>query len=276
MNMSKPVLQIHELTKKFGSHCAVSSLSLSIDEGEVVGLLGPNGSGKTTTLHMIVGLLEPTSGSISIDGLSPRAVATRRSLGLVPDDLPLPSALTGDEFLDLHEQLRGFADPVVRDSLVEMFALGRHLHRPVGEFSHGMKRKIQIVAAVSHRPRLLILDEPHRGLDPESAVIVRELVDILRLRGTALLVATHDLARAERDLDRLAILFEGQRLAFGTPADVMELAAVSDLESAFLRLTGLDASIVEARHRLTEMLGHPAGTPEPTTVIGEIQCDTPV
>lgn len=254
MPPKSPVLILDHLTKRFGGNEAVSDLSFSIESGEIVGLLGPNGSGKTTTLHLIVGLLEPTAGSISIKGKPPSHLATRRSIGLVPDDLPLPSALTGFEFLDLHDQLRGFTDPVIRDSLVEMFALGRHLHRAVGEYSHGMKRKIQIVAAVAHRPDFLILDEPHRGLDPESAVIVRDLIEILRDKGTALLVATHDLDRAERDMDRVVILFEGRRIAQGTPTEVTEMAAADDLESAFLRLTGLDASIIEARHRLVEML----------------------
>lgn len=255
MRQESEVLRVDKVDKYFGKHAAVSALSFSVEAGQVVGLLGPNGSGKTTTLHMLVGLLEPSAGSIAIDGGSPQDLDVRRRIGIVPDDLPLPAALTGVEFLDLHEQLRGRVDARLRDELLELFSLSRHLHRPVGEYSHGMKRKIQMVAGVSHRPTLLILDEPHRGLDPESSVILRELLSSLSSEGTAILVATHDLTRAGRETDKVVIISNGERLIFDTPDEVCRQSHSPDLEQAFLRLTGLDRSMTDARNRLAEILG---------------------
>jgi ABC-2 type transport system ATP-binding protein len=245
-----PLLDVRAIGKRFGAHIAVHDVSFAVDPGEVVGLLGPNGSGKTTTMYLLIGLLDPSAGSVSVEGISPRSPAARRSIGFVPDDLPLPAALTGGEYLDLNDELRGTRRPELRDELVELFALGRHLHRPVSDYSHGMKRKIQIVAATSAEPRLLLLDEPHRGLDPEAAAILRTLISMLTERGTAVVVATHDLLRAGHDCERVVILHEGHRIAEGTPAEVCRTAARPDLEQAFLRLTGIDSRVDVARRRL--------------------------
>lgn len=253
--MGESVLEVSGLTRTFGDHVAVSALSFSVGQGELVGLLGPNGSGKTTTLHLLVGLLDPTSGVVSINGRPPSENTSRRGMGFIPDDLALPHALTGVEYLALHDGLRSVDSSELTDELVELFGLGAHLRRPVGDYSHGMKRKLQFIAGVAHRPKVVILDEPHRGLDPEASGVLLRLLDLLRLRGTAVLVATHDLRRAGRECDRVVVLHEGVRLAYDTPKVVCEHAGANDLEEAFLRMTGLEGRLADARCRLDAVLG---------------------
>ncbi len=248
-------LVVDGLGRRFGTHEAVSSLSFTVEAGEQVGLLGPNGSGKTTTLHMLVGLLEPSAGTIRILGDPPSDPVIRRRVGVAPDDLALPGTLTGAEYLGLHAELRGGGPDAMAETLIELLVLGRHLHRPLGDYSHGMKRKLQLIAAVSHRPILVILDEPHRGLDPEASAILSNLLTLLRQAGTAVLVATHDLLRAERDCDRVVILHEGRTVAEGRPADLCRQAGKPDLEAAFLRLTGLEDSMAASTTRLAEAAG---------------------
>jgi ABC-2 type transport system ATP-binding protein len=251
-----PVLNVSSLSRRFGSVEAVSSVSFDVHEGENVGLLGPNGSGKTTTLHMLIGLLDSTEGSVAICGEHPREPSARRLVGMVPDDLPLPQSLTGNEFLDLHASLRGYADRELTRELLDLLGLTAHMSRPVGDYSHGMRRKIQFVSAVCHGPRLLVLDEPHRGLDPEASVVLQELIDVLRSSGVAVLTATHDLLRAERDCDRVVILHRGHTVAAGTPEELLALTGAPDLQHSFMILTGLAAGIQDARARIGAAVRH--------------------
>lgn len=188
---------------------------------------------------MVTGLLRPTSGSIHICGIPSSTKESRRYLGFAPDDLPLPNALTGDEYLALHSRLRD------RDSLrsslgiAEALGLTEHLDRLIGEYSHGMKRKIQLVAALSHRPNLLVLDEPYRGLDPESSALLRSSLDAFTSKGASVVVATHDMLRAEIGCDTVAILHQGRVAAAGVPAELCLQFDVSTLEQVLLISTGV-------------------------------------
>lgn len=241
-------LEVRGLTKRYGRTTAVEQLEFAVPAGCVFGLLGPNGSGKSSTLHVITGLLAPDAGTVRVCGHPHDSGAAKRAFGFVPDDLPLPTSLTGCEVLRLVERLRGDVDSALRDALVDVFDLKPALDRLVAHYSHGMKRKLQVVAALMHRPRLLILDEPFRGLDPEAVVVMREvLASVTRATTTSVIVATHDLAAADRLCDEVLILAAGRVAAQGRPQALRRQYAVGSLEDAFLVATGLLADA--ARHR---------------------------
>jgi ABC-2 type transport system ATP-binding protein len=249
-----PVLELVDVSKRYGDLDAVASLSFAISPGEELALVGPNGSGKSTTLHMIVGLLEPSSGVIELAGRPASDLLARRAVGFVPDDLPMPTALTGAEYLQLNRSLRRLGDSTLESELVEVLDLSRHLGRLVAEYSHGMKRKLQLVAAAAQIPELLILDEPHRGLDPEAGAVMRMLLDSLKARGVALLVATHDLHAAATDGDHVLVLSRGRNVGLGTPSELCDLAMAGSFSEAFLRLSGLEAQTAAAAGRLENAL----------------------
>jgi ABC-2 type transport system ATP-binding protein len=239
-----PVMTAQQLSKRYGKRVALDQVSLSVSAGAIHGLLGPNGSGKTTALHVITGLIEPDSGAVEVDGLNITEKLSRANLGFAPDDLPLPTALTGREFLTLHDALRSRDDRDRAELLAEALGIGADLEEMVGNYSHGMQRKIQLIAAVMHNPALLILDEPFRGLDPESAATVRGLIFRFVSGGGGVLIATHDMLRAERDCHAVSILARGRIVASGAPSELIAAHPGSDnLEGAFLRATGRDESL---------------------------------
>jgi len=233
------ILSAQALTKKYGARAALRDVALAIEAGRIHGLLGPNGSGKTTALHIITGLIPADRGAVRIGGIDVGDTASRRALGFAPDDLPLPAALTGREYLRLHDALRGRDDASRADVLADALGIADDLSKPVGDYSHGMQRKLQLVAAVMHEPRLLVLDEPFRGLDPDAAAIVRSLLLSYARGGRGVLVATHDMLRAERDCDAVTILDHGSVAAFGTPEGLIAAyEGCVTLEDVFLRATG--------------------------------------
>lgn len=237
-----PILRVDEVTKRYGSTTVLGAFSLEVHAGEVHGLLGPNGSGKSTALHVISGLIPADDGEVTIEGVSIDLKRSRRHLGFAPDDLPLPTTLSGAEYLDFHAAMRRSDDHVRRASLASALGMQSSLHRSVGEYSHGMKRKIQLIAATVHGPELVILDEPFRGLDPDAGVVLRHLVRHIASSGRAVLVATHDMLRAERDCDTVTILHAGTTVAQGSPSDLMVEAGADSLESVFMERTGLRAA----------------------------------
>lgn len=237
------VLRVENVTKLYGEVAAVSDVSFELEGGHVYGLLGPNGSGKTTCLHVVTGLVDPTTGRVAIGDVPIADPASRLGFGFAPDDLQLPTALTGREFLDLHDRLRHRDDRARATSLLEAFDLVDALDQQIEAYSHGMKRKIQIVAAVMHAPPLLILDEPFRGLDPDAVAVLRSVISSFAAGGRAVLLATHDMARAQLDCDRVVVLDSGVLVADDEPAAlVAEHGSGIDLETAFFVLTGRDAT----------------------------------
>jgi ABC-2 type transport system ATP-binding protein len=202
--------------------------------------LGPNGSGKTTGLHIITGLLAPTEGSVHIAGVPIVEKRSRQLYGFAPDDLPLPVALTGREYLDFHHAMRGRDDGPRARQLAEVFGLASDLEKQVGQYSHGMKRKLQVIAALSHRPRVAILDEPFRGLDPDAAAALRDVLASFTGSGGTVLIATHDLLRAEQQCEEVTILSCGRIVAVGAPRALLAAHdGCADLEELFLDVTGL-------------------------------------
>ena len=215
---------------------AVDGLDLTVRRGEVFGLLGPNGSGKSTTIKMILGLLAPTSGNVSLFGMSPRSVASRAKLGYLPELSYLHPFLTARETIMYYAGLCGLARSVAKTrtrELLEMVKMQDVSNRAVGGFSKGMARRVALASALVGKPELLVLDEPTSGLDPVSTKEVKTLVKALARNGMTVLITSHLLADAEDICDRVMILNHGKSVAEGRVSDLGE-----SLEDFFLAKVG--------------------------------------
>jgi len=246
---NETVLELIELTKVFRGFWgrervrAVDGLNLEVNQGEVFGLLGPNGSGKTTTVRMILGLLFPTRGAIRVFGKGPRNVEIKKRIGYMPEESHLYSYLNAEETLDFFARLFGLA-PGERarrtEALIGMVGLGRARRRPLGEFSKGMARRIGLAQSLINDPDLLILDEPTTGLDPVGAREMKDLILTLRERGKTIFLCSHLLADVQEICDRICILYGGRRRALGT---VEELLTAE--ETTQIRAPRLEKKVVE-------------------------------
>ena len=208
------MLQLNNLSKKFGSFQAVANLDLQVNSGEFFGFLGPNGAGKTTTIKMICGLLSPTEGSILIDNydIQKDPVAAKRIIGYIPDQPYLYDRLTGREFLYFSGGLYGIPTKELKtiiNDVTEMLKIGEWLDRRTEEYSQGMKQRISIASALLHNPKFLLVDEPMVGLDPQSAKIVKEILKQKAQEGTAIIMSTHSLNIAEEICSRIGIIKDG-------------------------------------------------------------------
>ena len=239
------MIRLEDLTKRFGDVTAVDGLDLDVEPGEIHGLLGPNGAGKTTTLRMIVGILEPDGGRALVDGhdvvLEPHEAKAR--LGFVPDRPFVYEKLTGAEVLRFTAGLHGQRGEAVEgriDELLDLWDLTPWRDRLVESYSHGMRQKLILSAALVHRPSVLVIDEPMVGLDPASARLLKRLLRGFADRGGTILVSTHTLEFAEALCDRLAVIQDGGILAQGTMEELRETAAMEHgaLEAVFLKLVG--------------------------------------
>lgn len=235
-NFVEPVVRAVGLTKVFRDFwCrpkakAVNDISFEIRPGEVVGLLGPNGSGKSTTVKMLLGLLYPTGGVLTVFGRSPRAVATKKEIGYLPEESYLYKYLTAEETLDFFGSLFNLSKADRRErinQLLEMVGLDHARNRRVGEFSKGMARRIGLAQAMINDPSFLILDEPTSGLDPLGCREVKDLILTLKRRGKTVLVTSHLLSDVEDVCDRVIILYGGRIRAEGALDDLL---AVGDAQ----------------------------------------------
>ena len=246
------MIQLNNLSKQYGSLKAVNRLNLSVSSGEIFGFIGPNGAGKTTTIQMMAGLLEPTEGSVIIDGID---MATwpekaKKKIGLIPDRPFLYEKLTGMEFLrftaDLYNvEQESFLEKT--ETLLNMFSIFDHAHELIESYSHGMKQRLIMSAVLLHDPPLIIVDEPMVGLDPRGAKMVRNLFCSLAEKGTTIFMSTHTLRLAEDVCSRIGIINNGTLIATGTIADLKHAAHVgeADLEEVFFQLTEGGRSKVE-------------------------------
>jgi ABC-2 type transport system ATP-binding protein len=245
--MSDPftLIETRNLVKKYGDKLAVNDVSFDVHGGEVFGFLGPNGAGKTTTIKIIVGLLQPSSGTVKVAGYDVQAqpLQAKAASGYVPDTPNLYAKLTGRELLrfvgDLYNLDR--AQTVRRiDELLRMFDLSAAADDTVDSYSHGMQQKASLAAALMHDPRVLVLDEPTVGLDPKSARLIKDILRQMAERGAAVFLSTHILEIAERMCDRIGIINKGALIASGTMAELRNLgkSGETSLEDIFLSLTG--------------------------------------
>ena len=243
------MIEVRGLHKRYGKFEAVRGVTFDVRAGEVFGFLGPNGAGKTTTMRMITGLLQPTQGSIVIDGhdLARESLAAKAVTGFIPDRPYVYEKLTAFEFLDLVGGLHGLSWKVIGTrgrELLERFALAEWSDSLIESFSHGMKQRLVFCAALLPRPRLLVVDEPMVGLDPRGARLVKRVFrEICEQGDLSVFLSTHTLEVAEEVCDRVAIINHGQLVAMGTLETLREEMNQpgSKLEEIFLRLTEEDA-----------------------------------
>ncbi len=233
------MLKIDGVTKSFGSLTAVDNLTLHIPAGHVHAFLGPNGAGKTTTIRMCTGLLRPDAGSVTIGSfdVTTHGVEARRILAYVPDEPYLYDRLTGREFLDFTGRVYGLNHDTFKERLAEvteLFSLGDFLDHLSEGYSHGMRQRVVLAAAVLHRPSVLIVDEPLVGLDPKHIRIVLKLLRNIANAGGAVLMSTHSLSTVEGICDGVSVMDHGKMIASGT---VASLKGDHDLETSFLALT---------------------------------------
>lgn len=232
--MGSPVLEVDGLRKAFGDLLAVDDVGFSIGQSETYGLLGPNGAGKTTSISMIAGLLEADAGSVRIAGetMTTTSIATKGLIGLVPQDLAIYPDLTGRENLSFFGRLYGLGggDLASRvDEVLEVIGLADRAKDRAKEYSGGMQRRLNIGIGLLHRPRLLILDEPTVGVDPQSRNAILSSVENLAGEGMAVLYTTHYMEEAERLCDRVGIIDEGRIQAEGTRRELTALVGGRDM-----------------------------------------------
>lgn len=238
------MIDIRNLTKKYGEFIAVNDLSLSVQPGEIFGFLGPNGAGKTTTIRIIAGLSLPTSGSVLVGGVevTENAVAAKSIMGYVPDRPYLYEKLTGRELLQFVVNLYGREWRDCETRALEMlayFELADWVDARIENLSHGMKQKLVIVAALVHDPKVLIVDEPMVGLDALAQRQVKLLFRRLAGEKKTVFLTTHTLSVAEAVCDRIAIIHRGRIAAIGTSQELKDAAGRpgSPLEDVFLEMT---------------------------------------
>jgi ABC-2 type transport system ATP-binding protein len=244
-----------DLSKTYGARAVLSGVSFQLDDGDLVALVGPNGAGKSSLLHIIVGLIAPSTGDVYASDGDHLVAAARGRIGFCPDDLPQAELLTGSEYLDMVAGIRGLRRvPEAERALVDGMRLTDSLDRLIATYSHGMRRKLQVVAALLHEPELLVLDEPFRGLDPESAAIVKTLLRVCTDRGSTVLVSTHDLLVAQELCDRVLVLREGTLVADASMREFETGSGAETLERSFERMTGIDVTAQQSSARFFEGL----------------------
>jgi len=238
------LVHVSGLRKSFGNNEALSGIDFTLAPGELVGLLGPNGAGKTTTLKLLLGMLRPTAGTANVLGFdcTTSSLEVKRRIGYSPDEPAFYNFLTGRETIDFALAIRGTDAKAAWDELEPMIKLldfSAQLDVLTSNYSHGMKKKLALLLALAHTPRLLLLDEPTNGLDPPTSHAVRELLSRKAAEGVGILVSTHLLDMADRMCSRILVLHRGALIAEGSSADVRARAGVAadaTLEDAFLRL----------------------------------------
>jgi len=238
-----PLIEADRLTKRFGTTVAVDGISFSVNAGEIFGCLGPNGAGKTTTIKMLTGLLKPSAGRAMLDGrnIATRPVEAKQIIGYVPDEPQLYPKLTAREFLDFVGDIYGMSNARKTKrarELLDLFDLGAAAGNLLESFSHGMKQKVALCAALLHEPKIYFLDEPTVGLDPRSARLLKDILRAVTRAGGAVFMSTHIMEIAEGLCDRVAIIDHGKIAAMGSVAELRALRGRQTLEDIFLHLTG--------------------------------------
>jgi Cu-processing system ATP-binding protein len=237
------VIAYREFAKSFGAHRAVDGVTLEIGEGEVVALLGPNGSGKTTCLKAAAGLVRPTSGTVLLDGRAAEAAGARRAIAYLPQKVAFPAALTGREVVEFFRALRG-VDPARTDEALRFASLNGAGARPVGTYSGGMMQRLGLAVAILPAARALLLDEPTASLDPDGLCAFYGLVERARHEGRTVFFTSHHMGDVERLADRFAVLVRGRLAAVLTNRELAD--RLSDRGVLRLRLGARDEAVLRA------------------------------
>ena len=238
------MIELRSIAKTYGRHTALHQLDLSVPAGEIFGFIGPNGAGKTTTIKIIGGIMAPTAGAVRIAGIdmAQDPVAAKQQIGFIPDRPYLYEKLTGMEFLQFTADVYRVAQDSFREKavrLLDMFALADWEEELIESYSHGMKQRLIMCAALLHDPQVLVVDEPMVGLDPVAIRMVKNLFRDLADQGITVFMSTHTLAVAEDICDRIGIIHRGRLIAEGTLDTLRRDIAggAPDLEAVFINLT---------------------------------------
>lgn len=238
------MIEFQDVTRNYGAKVAVRNLSLKIAASELFSLLGHNGAGKTTSIKMLVGLLRPGSGKVTVGGydVTTHSREATQLIGYVPDQPFLYEKLSGREFLRFVAEMHGMSPQAVNDGLereIERFGLADFVDDLTESYSHGMKQRTVFASALLHQPSVLVVDEPMVGLDPQSIRLVKDLLQTETRAGLCVLMSTHTLAAAEEVSDRIGVMSHGEMLFQGTVDELKELHPQADatLESLYLDMT---------------------------------------
>ena len=253
------MIEVENLTKKFGDKVAVSGISFRVHDGEIYGLLGPNGSGKSTTMKILAGILKPTSGKVLVEeiNVAKNPIEVKKIVGYVPETPILYESLTPSELFNFVGSIRGIPKEKLEERVnyfVKAFGIEEYLEQFIGTLSFGTQQKVSLITALLHDPKVLILDEAMNGLDPKSARILRELLLEFKNEGKSIIFSTHILSLAEIICDRIGVIYQGKIIAEGTIEELKEKAHEESLEDVFLKLTESKDEIAHIVQALKESL----------------------
>jgi ABC-2 type transport system ATP-binding protein len=260
--MSESAIQLDELTRDFNGVRAVDHVTMQVATGSIFGFLGPNGAGKTTTIRLLLGLLEPTAGNARVLGFDVRRQShrIREHVGVLLEHDGLYVRLTGWDNINFFGQVYRLAAQEYRsrgEELLKRLGIWEHRNQRVNEYSRGMRQKLAIVRALLHRPRLIFLDEPSVGLDPESALALREDIQTLaRNEGVTAFLTTHNLAEAEKICDTVGVIRKGKLVACDSPSQLRQMASRPQVE---ILANGLTPALLEAVRALPHVAGATLG-----------------
>ena len=235
------MIKVNGLTKYYGNKPAAKDITFEVTKGEVFGLLGTNGAGKSTTIKMLCGLLKPTRGSIMIGNvdLNRMPLKAKSMMGYLPENPLIYDKLTGAETLELIGRLRKLSNDMIEQRVkyyAQTLDLGEQIYHEVGTYSKGMRQKLAIAMTLIHDPEMLLLDEPASGLDPRYTKLLKDWIKNLSANGRTILLSTHIIEMAETLCDRIGIIDNGKLMAIGTVNEIQTSTGVRNLEDAFIRL----------------------------------------
>ncbi len=235
------MIKINGLTKYYGNKPAAKDITFEVNKGEVFGLLGTNGAGKSTTIKMLCGLLKPTRGSIMIGDvdLNRMPLKAKSMMGYLPENPLIYDKLTGAETLELIGRLRKLSNDMIEQRVkyyAQTLDLGEQIYHEVGTYSKGMRQKLAIAMTLIHDPEMVLLDEPASGLDPRYTKLLKDWIKNLSANGRTVLLSTHIIEMAETLCDRIGIIDQGKLMAIGTVNEIQTSTGVRNLEDAFIRL----------------------------------------
>jgi ABC-2 type transport system ATP-binding protein len=247
--MTKQAIEVNNLTKKFGDFTAVDDLSLTVKKGEIFGFLGPNGAGKSTTIRVLCTLAQPSSGSAKVAGydLIKDSAKVRENIGLVAEKMIMYDSLTAAENLRFFGKLYAIPKKKLEekiDELLELVDMQEWKHTQVGKFSTGMKQRINVIRALLSEPKIIFMDEPTLGLDPQTTFSIRDITREINESGVTVILTTHAMTEAEALSDRVAIIDHGKIVALDTPQNLKNMIADSDTTVFGTKITNLTSELI--------------------------------